>query len=229
MRACALLGALTVLQLAGHVGACNWPLLTDALGRTLPDVEVSITATPKAGGAVLTFGTVMAKVASFGPCPPPNAEVARPVRLAAEEGSGASEACNRLMPSNNSILVADRGHCNFLNKTHRASAAAAAGLIVGNMAGQQNASSGEEEELTLMGCPEGLDAVCANVTIPSVLCNSSDLKRLKGEVFPFLSSDRSSSPAWGIIRVACRRLGRGGTLTATHACRVAQGRRRTRP
>jgi hypothetical protein len=182
-----------VLLLAGHAGACNWPLLTDALGRTLPDVEVSITAT-RGGGADLTkFGTLMAKAASFGPCPPPSAEVvARSVRLATEEDAsgGASEACSKLKPAKDAVVVADRGTCNFLNKTRWASAAAAAGLIVGNVAGGQNASSGEVEELTLMGCPEGLDAVCANVTIPAVMCNSSDLRKLKGEDSPSLYSTR---------------------------------------
>jgi hypothetical protein len=166
--------------------ACDWPLLTDQFSRTLPDAEVRVTATPKAGGAPETLrGVLLAKASSFGPCPPPISQaVARPlrmVRLAAGAGR-AAEACDTLTPERDAILVASRGTCNFLNKTLHASEAGAIGLVVGNIhEGRQNASADEAEELPLMGCPDGFDAVCANVTIPTVIVNSSDQQRLQGK------------------------------------------------
>lgn len=40
---------------------------------------------------------------------------------------------------------------------------------------------GEEEELPLMGCPDGLDSACNNVTIPTIIIYSQDRQLLQGE------------------------------------------------
>ena len=47
---------------------------------------------------------------------------------------GMQEACDRVDPSPRTIIVADRGTCNFLNKTLHAEAANASGILVGNTA-----------------------------------------------------------------------------------------------
>ena len=41
--------------------------------------------------------------------------------------------------------------------------------------------AGEQEELPLMGCPDGVDSVCDNVTIPAVIIYSHDRQLLQGE------------------------------------------------
>ncbi len=41
--------------------------------------------------------------------------------------------------------------------------------------------AGEPEELPLMGCPDGADSVCNNVTIPAVILYSHDQQILQGE------------------------------------------------
>ena len=47
---------------------------------------------------------------------------------------GLQEACDRVDLSPRTIIVADRGTCNFLNKTLHAEAANASGILVGNTA-----------------------------------------------------------------------------------------------
>jgi hypothetical protein len=42
-------------------------------------------------------------------------------------------------------------------------------------------TEGEEEELPLMGCPDGLDSVCNYVTIPAIIIYSQDRQLLEGE------------------------------------------------
>ena len=42
-------------------------------------------------------------------------------------------------------------------------------------------TEGEEEDLPLMGCPDGLDSVCNKVTIPAVIIYSQDRQLLQGE------------------------------------------------
>ena len=55
---------------------------------------------------------------------------AHPIQMAKELNGGAgTEACNELEKASGSILFADRGTCNFLNKTLRAFDADASGMV----------------------------------------------------------------------------------------------------
>ncbi len=49
-------------------------------------------------------------------------------------------------------------------------------------------TEGEEEELPVMGCPDGLDSVCNNVTIPAIIIYSQDWQLLQGEKLQRLSN-----------------------------------------
>ena len=169
----AVLAALGVLPWTAR--ACPWPLFSDAEGRSIPDTLVRIEALPRAGGAALERGVFLGKVSSFGPCPPLLSAAAPSPVVTAEP----ADACNEIHPvAAGSAVVADRGTCNFLNKTVRASAAGAASLIVGNVAGAGGDAAGVEE-LPLMGCPDGMDDVCLNVSIPAVILYSQDKLQLE--------------------------------------------------
>ena len=119
---------------------CPWPLFTDANGRGIPDTLVRIQALPRAGGAALERGVFLGKVSSFGPCPPLLSAAAPSPVVTAEP----ADACNEIHGhvAAGSAVVADRGTCNFLNKTVRASAAGAASLIVGNVTGAGGDAAG---------------------------------------------------------------------------------------
>ena len=154
---------------------CPWPRFTDAKGRGIPDTLVRIHALPRAGGAALERGVFLGKVSSFGPCPPLLSAAAPSPVVTAEP----ADACNEIHPvAAGSAVVADRGTCNFLNKTVRASAAGAASLIVGNVPGAVGDAAGGEE-LPLMGCPDGMDGLCLNVSIPAVIIYSRDKLKLE--------------------------------------------------
>ena len=154
------------LKLACTILTC--PMLT---GRTLPDSYVRITSTPREGGVQTERGIFMSKVASFGPCPPSiAAAVSRPMQL-----SNKNDACEELEAASGAILLADRGTCNFLNKTRRAFDAGASALVVGNLP----PDSTEFEELPVMGCPDGWEDSCKNVSIPAVIIYSGDKQQLK--------------------------------------------------
>ena len=81
-----------VLVVCVQVGrSCDWPLITDEGGRTLPDTFVRISATyqdARAGHGVETErGVFMGKASSFGPCPLLiGAAVAHPIKLAKAAG-----------------------------------------------------------------------------------------------------------------------------------------------
>ena len=169
----AVLAALGVLPWTA--GACPWPLFTDAAGQSIPDTLVRIEALPRAGGTALERGVFLGKVSSFGPCPPLLSAAAPSPVVTAEP----ADACNEIHPvAAGSAVVADRGTCNFLNKTVRASAAGAASLIVGNVPGAVGDAAGGEE-LPLMGCPDGMDGLCLNVSIPAVIIYLRDKLKLE--------------------------------------------------
>lgn len=167
MRAAALALVLVWSACPHPAAGCDFPLFTDAVGRAIPDAFVRVTATPRSGGPEVERGLFLAKVSSFGPCPPKKAD-ALPllIRLANPSGAilllpptmlwlkrvhagemgtqikgglvslllagGLQDACNGLDAAPGIIIVADRGTCNFLNKTLNAYAANASGLLVGN-------------------------------------------------------------------------------------------------
>ena len=86
---CAPLAALLLaLCFAGPAHACEWPLITDTAGRTLPDAFIRITVAPRTGGPEVERGLFMGKVASFGPCPSSRASArALPIQLANTTGT----------------------------------------------------------------------------------------------------------------------------------------------
>jgi len=88
MRAAVLALALVWSACPQPAAGCDFPILTDAAGRAIPDAFVRVTATPRSGGHEVERGLFLAKVSSFGPCPPKKADaVPLPIRLANPSGA----------------------------------------------------------------------------------------------------------------------------------------------
>ena len=88
MRAAVLALALVWSACPQPAAGCDFPLFTSAAGRAIPDAFVWVTATPRLGGPEVERGLFLAKVSSFGPCPPKKADaVPLPVRLANPSGA----------------------------------------------------------------------------------------------------------------------------------------------
>ena len=96
----------------------------------------------------------MGKVSSFGPCPP-RLSAAAPSPVVTPEPA---DACSEFHAA--------------------AGAAGAASLILGNVPGARGDAAGGEE-LPLMGCPDGVDGVCLNVSIPAVIIYLRDKLKLE--------------------------------------------------
>lgn len=61
-----------------------------------------------------------------------------------------------------SVAIVERGTCNFLNKTLRAQAVNASGLLIAN-----SKDILDESEIQAMACPGEFSGLCANITVSS--------------------------------------------------------------
>mmetsp|Transcript_18565 Transcript_18565/g.60958 ORF Transcript_18565/g.60958 Transcript_18565/m.60958 type:complete len:643 (-) Transcript_18565:177-2105(-) len=156
------------------VNGCDWPLVQIADAAT-PDTIVEVVdklpnETQENNASILIQG----KIALFGACPPDDVTAIfnRVLFLSDAEGSN-SKLCNSIEDVGGAIVVAQRGECNFFNKTINAWRANASALIVGND------ESDLENALFPMGCPQEYDSLCNNMSIPSIMISSKDYQALK--------------------------------------------------
>eukprot|EP00960_Hanusia_phi_P033667 750586-Hanusia_phi.AAC.1 len=156
------------------VKGCDWPMVESADAAT-PDTILELVdhltdQSHDSNESILIQG----KIALFGACPPEEfvANFQRVVFL--KDGAGTdSQLCNSIEDVGGAIVVAERGGCNFFNKTINAVKANASAIVIGDNL------EDSENFLFPMGCPQEYESLCSNVSIPSVLITSKGYQALK--------------------------------------------------